>query len=66
MSYIYIGSKSFEVYNIFKSKSIATKLTAINDNNIEEVFKCYLHDFVMYCGSSESSENTKVSYEVIL
>ena len=34
----------------------------VNTNGIEEVFKCYVHDFVMYsCGSSEYNEDTKVS-----
>ena len=60
--YCFIGSKSYDVYSIFRSKSIANKLTSIDSNDIENVFQCYVHDFVMYsCGSSEYSEDTKVS-----
>ena len=57
----YIGSKSYDVYSIFKSKSIASKLTLVDSNDIENVFQCYVHDFVMYsCGSSEYNEDIKV------
>ena len=57
----YIGSKSYDVYSIFKSKSIASKLTLVDSNDIENVFLCYVHDFVMYsCGSSEYNEDIKV------
>ena len=59
--YTYIDAKSFDVYSIFKSKSIASKLIIITGDDIEEVFKCYVRDFVMYsCGSSEYNEDTKV------
>ena len=59
--YIYTDSKSFDVYNIFKSKSIATKLALVDSNDIESSFQCYVHDFVMYsCGSSKYDEDTKV------
>ena len=59
--YLHVDSKSFDLYNIFKSKSIATKLAVVTGDDIEEVFKCYVHDFVMYsCGSSEYTEDTKV------
>ena len=57
----FVGSKSHDVYSIFKSKSIANKLTLIDSNDIENVFQCYVHDFVMYsCGSSEYNEDNKV------
>ena len=59
--YCFIGSKSYDVYSIFKSKSIANRLASVDSNDIEDVFQCYVHDFVMYsCGSSEYSEDTKV------
>lgn len=47
-----------DAYNMVKSKPIADKLKTFNT---EEVFKYYVHDFVMYCtGSSEENEDTKV------
>ena len=59
-----IGSKSYDVYSIFKSKSIANKLALVDSNNIENVFECYVHDFVMYfCGSSEYNEDIKVTIQ---
>ena len=58
---VILDSKSFDVYNIFKSNSIANKLTVVIGDDIEEVFKCYVHDFVMYSsGSSEYNQDTKV------
>ena len=33
----------------------------VTGDDIEDVFKCYVHDFVMYSsGSSEYNEDTKV------
>ena len=62
----YIDAKSFDVYNIFKSNSIANKLALVTGKDTEEVFKCYVHDFVMYSsGSSEYNEDTKVIYSEV-
>ena len=59
--YCIVGSKSHDLYSTFKSKSIASKLTLIESNDIGNVFQCYVHDFVMYsCGSSGYNEDTKV------
>ena len=54
-------SIGLDVYSVCKSSSIANKLTVVTGNDTEEVFKCYVHDFVMYsCGSSKYDENAKV------
>ena len=50
------------MYNIIvKSDLIAKKLLKIDSNDIEDVFKCYIHDFVLFsCGSCEENDDTKV------
>ena len=59
--FCFIDSKTDGVYSILKSKSIANKLKLIDSNDIDNVFQCYVHDFVMYsCGSSEYNEDSKV------
>lgn len=56
--YITVGLGSSNVYDISKSMPIAIKLASVDN---DEVFKCYVHDFVMYSsGSSEYNEDTKV------
>ena len=54
-------TESLDVCNIVKSDLIAEKLLKIKTDDIEEVFKCYIHDYVLYsCGSSEENDDTKV------
>ena len=58
---------SLDVYNILStnSKSLISKLNVVDGDAIETVFKCYVHDFVLYFfKSSEESDITKVKYEL--
>ena len=58
---------SLDVYNILStnSKSLINKLKVVSEDAIEAVFKCYVHDFVLYFfKSSEESDSTKVKYEL--
>ena len=58
---------SLDVYNILStnSKSLISKLNVVGGDAIETVFKCYVHDFVLYFfKSSEESDTTKVKYEL--
>jgi len=57
--FVYI--ESLDVYNILKSKPIAEKLMIVGNNDIKAIFKCYIHDFVLFtCGISQENDNTKV------
>ena len=58
---------SLDVYNILStnSKSLINKLKVVGGDAIETVFKCYMHDFVLYFfKSSEETDSTKVKYEL--
>lgn len=62
---LYAGG--LDVYKIVESYLIAEKLLKVNSDDIEEVFRCYIHDFVLYsCGSSEENDDTKVRSNKLL
>ncbi|XP_065899490.1 E3 ubiquitin-protein ligase rnf213-alpha-like isoform X3 [Dysidea avara] len=58
--------RSLDVYNILKSKSIAEKLMIVGNDHIQEIFKCYVHDFVLFtCGLAQENDHTKLIEQIV-
>ena len=57
----FIGSLDVHKFLSTSSKSAISKFNVISSGDVEAVFKCYIHDFVLFfCDSSEQTDNTKV------
>jgi len=58
---MFVFIESLDVYNILKSKPIAEKLMIVGNNDLQGIFKRYIHDFVLFtCGLSQENDDTKV------